>query len=125
MARGHAIYIDMSAHSRTYTRIDGIKLLPHECDSDGRRSSLPFVHVDIHVREKVRVWRARNKTGVLLVIAKRAEGTLCTRIPVTLCWSVRGFGCAKEAGAVEGFGGGARRVPRSLTCGMTLCNEVL
>ena len=57
-------------------------------------------------------------------IAKGAEGMLCTRVPVTLCWSVRGLGCAEVAGAVEGFGGGARRVPRSLGCGMTLCDEV-
>ena len=28
------------------------------------------------------------------------------------------FGCGEEAGAVEGFGGGARRVPRSLASGM-------
>ena len=50
---------------------------------------------------------------------------LCTRVPVTLCWSVCGFVCADEVGAVEGFGGGARRVPRSLACSMTLCDEVL
>ena len=30
--------------------------------------------------------------------------------------------CRREAGAVEGFGGRARRVPRSLACGM--CVEV-
>ena len=43
---------------------------------------------------------------------------LCTRVPVTLCWVVHGFSCAEEAGAVEAYGGGARRVPaaRPVAC---------
>ena len=62
-----------------------------------------------------------NKGDLGIVIIGKGdepEGILCTRVAVTLCWSVHGFGCANAARAVDGFGGGARRVPCSLACGM-------